>query len=77
MLKNLGKWKRPELIFVTNITNYICEEEIVMWRNFGKFSGKFGKFLGNIEKFWEILGDFATIYALSCGIKIEPKKYIW
>ena len=26
-----------ELIFVTNITNYICGEKIVMWRNFGKF----------------------------------------
>ena len=23
-----------ELIFVTNITNYICGEKIVMWRNF-------------------------------------------
>ena len=65
MLKNLGKWKPPELIFVTNITNYICEEEIVMWRNFGKFSGKFGKFLeilGNIEKFWEILPHFTRFH---------------
>ena len=26
-----------ELIFVTNITNYICGEKIVMWRNFGRF----------------------------------------
>ena len=23
-----------------------------------------------LEKFWEILGNFATIYALSCGEKI-------
>ena len=77
MLKNLGKWKRPELIFVTNITNYICEEEIVTWRNFGKFSGKFGKFLeilGNIEKVWEMLEDFATLYAHSCGEKLSPKS---
>ena len=28
---------QAELIFVTNITNYICGEKIVMWRNFGKF----------------------------------------
>ena len=38
-----------ELIFVKNITIYICGEKIVMWRNFGEI--------------WEILGDFATIYA--------------
>ena len=30
------KLSPPELIFVTNITNYICGEKIVMWRNFGK-----------------------------------------
>ena len=46
-----------ELIFVTNITNYIGEKKIVMWRNFG-----------------EILGGFATIYALSCGEKLRPKS---
>ena len=49
-----------ELIFVTSITNYICGEKIVMWRNF-------------VNK-WEILGDFATIYALSCGEKLSPKS---
>ena len=31
-----------ELIFVTNITNYICGEKIVMWRNVGKFWRHFG-----------------------------------
>ena len=36
-----------------------------------------GEILGNFEKFLEIFGDFATIYALSHGEKIEPKKYIW
>ena len=41
-----------ELISVTNITNYICGEKIVMWRNFGEI-------LGNFEKFCEILEDFA------------------
>ena len=56
-----------ELIFVTNITNYICGEKIVMWRNFGEI-------LGNFENFWEILGVFATIYALSCGEKLSPKS---
>ena len=35
--------------------------------------GIFGEILGNFEKFWEILGDFATIYALSCGEKLSPK----
>ena len=33
-----------------------------------------GEILGNFEKFWEILGDFATIYALSCGEKLSPKS---
>ena len=56
-----------ELIFVTNITNNICGEKIVMWRYFGKFWRNFGKF-------WEILGDFATIYPLSCGEKLSQKS---
>ena len=64
---------KPELIFVTNITNYICGEKIVMWKNLGK-NWKFWENLGNFEKFWEILGDFATIYALSCGEKLSPKS---
>ena len=25
----------------------------------------------------EILGDFATIYALSCGEKLSPKIHLW
>ena len=33
-----------------------------------------GEILGNFEKCWEILGDFATIYALSCGEKLSPKS---
>ena len=38
-----------------------------MWRHFGEI-------LGNFEKFWKKLGDFATIYALSCGEKLNPKS---
>ena len=30
--------------------------------------------LGNFEKFCEILRDFATIHALSCGEKMSPKS---
>ena len=70
-----------ELISVTNITNYICGEKIVMWRNFGNFFGKnweilekFQETLGNFEKCWEILGVFATIYVLSFGEKLSPKS---
>ena len=33
-----------------------------------------GEILGNFGRFWEILGDFATIYALSCGEKLSPKS---
>ena len=36
--------------------------------------GIFGEILGNFEKFWEILGDFATIYAHSHGEKLSPKR---
>ena len=41
-----------------------------MWRSFGKF----WEILGNFEKFGEILEDFTTIYALSCGEKLSPKS---
>ena len=34
-----------ELIFFTNITNYILGEKIVMWRNFGKFCNIFRTFM--------------------------------
>ena len=37
-----------ELIFVTNVTNYIRGEKIVMWRNSGKF--------------WEVLPQFARFH---------------
>ena len=66
-----------ELIFVINITNHIYGEKIVIWRNFWKFWEIFEKFweiLENFENFLEILGDFATIYALSCGEKLSPKS---
>ena len=39
-LENLSWLMKTELIIVTkitNITNYICGEKIVMWRNFGRF----------------------------------------
>ena len=49
-----------ELIFVTNITNYICGEKLSCEEILGKIG--------------EILGDFATIYALSCGEKLSPKS---
>ena len=34
----------------------------------------FWKTLGLFGKFWENLGGFATIYALSCGEKLSPKS---
>ena len=36
-----------------------------MLKNLGKW---------NIEKFWEILGDFAALYVLSCVEKLSPKS---
>ena len=61
-----------ELIFVKNITNYICGEKIVMWRNFGKS----WETLRNFGKFWEILRSFGrfchNLRTFMWG-KIEPK----
>ena len=37
-----------ELIYVTNITNHICGEKIVMWRKFGKI--------------WEILPQYTRFH---------------
>ena len=54
-MQKLG-WFWPELIFV-KISQIIFVEK--------KLSC--GEILGNFGKFWEILGHFATIYALSCG----------
>ena len=66
---------QAELLFVTNITNYICGAKIVMWRNFGKF----GKFWRTIGKFWNIFinfGRFCHNLRASMWRKIEPKKFI-
>ena len=52
---------KSELIFVTNITNYICGKKIVMWRNFGKFWRKFGKCWEILGKGWEILPQFMCL----------------
>ena len=55
-LKNLNAMDtNAELIFVTNITNYICGEKIVTWRNFGEN-------LGNFEKFSEFLPQFTRFH---------------
>ena len=44
-------WGTPaELIFVTNITNYICGEKTVMWRNFS-FYTEFEQFMEFLSKF--------------------------
>ena len=48
LLGRLDDSERAQLIFVTNITNYICGEKIVMWRNF--------------VKFWEILPQFTRFH---------------
>ena len=61
-LQRFVKWSKPPG------RAHICHKyhklyfwrKIVIWKNFGKF--------------WEILGDFATIYALLCGEKLSPKS---
>ena len=60
----------PEHIFFTNITNYICGEKTVMWRNFS--------FLYRI---WTIYGFFIEVYAVFvlnlCGEKSVRRKSVW
>ena len=69
---------QAELIFVTNITNYICGEKIVMWKNLGKF----WEFWRHFGKFWEILRNFGKFWEICHNLrpfmwrKIERKKYI-
>ena len=65
----------PELIFVTNITNYIRGEKICqlekfqlsIYDNYGEIEnfstcGEVWKNLGNFEKFWEILPQFTRFH---------------
>ena len=52
-----------ELIFFTNITNYILGEKIVMWRNFGKFCEVLRNF-----------GKFCNIFRTFMWRKIKPKS---
>ena len=61
--KNLHSLE-PEPIFVTNITNYICGEKIVMWRNFGKFEKcwEFWETLRKFGKFWEIFPQLTRFH---------------
>ena len=63
----LDKLLRTELIFVTNITNYICGEKITMGRNFSvpclTIVGKF-KISPHVEKFQYNCWGFIEIYAV-------------
>ena len=43
----------------------------------GEILGNVEEMLGNFEIFREILENFATIYALSCGEKLSPKVHLW
>ena len=59
-------WDDPDLLFVTNITNYIRGEKIVMWRNFSfqcmTIVGKFWEYLKDFGKCWEVLPQFMRFY---------------
>ena len=55
----------PGLIIVTNITNYIRGEKIVIWRIFGKLweiLEKIWEISGDFEKFWKILPQFTRFH---------------
>ena len=77
---SISQNSQTELIFVTNITNYICGEKIVIWRNFSfpcmTIVGKL-KISPHVEKFWKILRNFGkfchNLRALMWR-KIEPKS---
>ena len=58
-----------ELIFVTDITDYICGENSVMWRNFSYI-----KNLNNLSSFYRNLCLFCSNL---CGEKFSPKVRMW
>ena len=53
--------------------------QLSMYDNCGEIENFFicSEILESFEKFWEILGNFATIKALSCGEKLSPKVNLW
>ena len=69
-----------ELISVTNITNYICGEKIIMWRNFGKFS----EFCHNLPAFmWRkiepkkyICGEKMTIMRSGSVSQVATYRFV-
>ena len=61
----------PQSSYLSQISQIIFVEKKL---SCGEILGNFGEILGNFGKFWEVLGDFATIYALSCGEKLSPKS---
>ena len=61
---SIGWWWYGQSSYLSQISQTIFVEKKISC----------GEILGNFEKFLEILGDFATIYALSRGEKLSPKS---
>ena len=67
-------WLMIQSSYLSQISQIIFVEKKLVC---GDILGNFGEILGNCGKFWEFFGDFATIYALSCGEKLSPKVHLW
>ena len=56
-------WDDPDLLFVTNITNYIRGEKIAMWSfQCMTIVGKFWEYLKDFGKCWEVMSQFTRFY---------------
>ena len=68
---------KAELIFVTNITNYVCWEKSVMWRNF-RFLWRIWTIYGVLSKFMRFLFQISVEINLRgenlCGEKMTNMR---
>ena len=66
------------IIFVEKKLSYMEKFQLSMYDNCGEIENfsTCGEILGKFENFLEILGNFATLYAFSCGEKLSPKVHL-
>ena len=67
-------WPGPELIFVTNITNYICgEKSVIKICHVEKFQIS----VKNLNNLWSFIEIYAVFVLNLCGEKSVWRKSLW